>query len=133
VLLAAGVSTQAADAWTGWGELGALVQFDYWGLSIPPEPANPGDELELVGVLSAGTTWVPIPMDFLSNEYTVHIHGLVLRDRKPNGPLVVSTFEGGTAEIYRDPSFNAPFSTIRRPTSFPLDRTWYRPISPTVS
>jgi hypothetical protein len=48
-------------------------------------------------------------MDFGSNEYTVHIHGLVLRNRKPNGPLVQSAFEGGTAEIYRDPSFNAPF------------------------
>lgn len=102
-------ATGAADAGTGGGSGDTIRQFDHWGFSIAPEPLNPGDELRLVAVLSPATTWVPIPLDFNSNEYTVYVHGLTLRDRRQNGPLVQSTFKGGLAEIYRDPSFNAPF------------------------
>jgi hypothetical protein len=108
-LLAVAAATGAAEAGTGGGSGDTIQQFDHWGFSIAPEPRFPGDELRLVAVLSPGTTWVPVPLDFNSNEYTVYVHGLSLRDRRQNGLLVQSIFKGGIAEIYGDPSFNAPF------------------------
>ncbi len=106
-LLAAGSVAGAAEA--GTGGPGSITQFDHWGFSIAPEPQFIGDELRMVAVLSPATTWVPLPLDFRANEYTVYMYGLSLRDRRPNGPLVQSTYKGGVAEIYADPSFNAPF------------------------
>jgi hypothetical protein len=109
LLLVVGTATRAAEAGTGEGSTESIRQFDHWGFSIAPEPINVGDELALVFILNPGTTWVPIPMYFRSNEYTVYTHGLVLRSRISNGPFIQSTYDGGIADIYRDPSFNAPF------------------------
>jgi len=119
ISLAMASATGAVEAGTGGGSGDSIHQFDFWGFSIAPEPQNMGDELRLVAVLSPGTTWVPIPLDFGANEYTVYLHGLVLRDRRLNGQLVQSTFKNGIAEIYGDPSFNAPFSHDTPATQVP--------------
>jgi hypothetical protein len=98
-----------APAWTGASDPADLVQFDFWGLSIAPEPMNIGDELRIVAVLTPATTYSPVPIDPSQNEYTLYLHGIRLRDRTVNGPFTQTTFDGGWIELYEDPSFNAPF------------------------
>jgi hypothetical protein len=92
--------------------------FDYWGFSIAPEPESLGDELELVGVITP-LSESPIPLDFALNEYTVHIYGLRLADRFTNGPAIESHYRQGKADIYADPSFNAPFGHDTDPEVIP--------------
>ena len=99
----------SAPAWTGGNDPVEVVQFDFWGLSIAPEPANSGDELRIVGVLTPATTFGPVPIDPATNEYTLYLHGIRLRERVVNGNFTQTTFSGGWAELYADPSFNAPF------------------------
>jgi hypothetical protein len=115
-------STRAAEAWSGEGAGEAVQQFDHWGFSIAPEPQRIGDELKLVCVLNPATTWVPLPLDFSANEYTVHVYGLVLKERIQDGPFVQSIYSQGFADIYADPSFNAPFTyNTSAPDVPPLD------------
>ena len=110
-----------AGATTGGGQ-SPLIQFDYYGFSVPPEPTKIGDEFTMVGVLSPGTTSAPVTMDFAANEYTVYVHGLVVSDIVINGPLIETHYTGGFVDIYEDPSFNAPFQHNSEPGSVaPLD------------
>jgi hypothetical protein len=100
----------SVPAWTGGpGDPVDVVQFDFWGLSIAPEPANPGDELRMVAVLTPATTSTPVPIDPANYEYTLYLHGIYLRERVANGPFIQSTYSSGWIELYADPSFNAPF------------------------
>lgn len=101
-----------------------LTRFDFWGFSIAPDPQEPGDELEIVGIVNPGLTFLPFPLSFPLAEYTVHIHGLVLAQVLQNGPLLELHFEGGFLDIYEDPSFNAPFQAGTDPAAVPdLDPT----------
>jgi hypothetical protein len=101
------LAPENGSAWGGGGTP-PNQQFDFWGFSIAPEPVVPGNELRLVGVITPLSA-VPIPLDFNSNEYTIYISGLKLSARITNGPVVESHYKGGVADIYADPSFNAPF------------------------
>lgn len=118
--LVAPLAPQEAAAWGG-GEVdpGDPQQWDFWGFSIAPEPQALGQELRIVGVVSENTTWLPIPLSFAFNEYTVYISGAILSQRIPNGPLVQSTYSGGYADFYADPSFNAPFHSRTDPSQVP--------------
>jgi hypothetical protein len=123
-LLAAALALVAprAQAWTGGQEPVDEVQFDFWGLSIAPEPLNPGEELRIVGVLTPATTYGPVPIDPTQYEYTLYLHGIRLRERTVNGAFIQTTFSSGTIELYQDPSFNAPFqfNTANPPPLNPL-------------
>jgi hypothetical protein len=104
------LTPRTVPAWTGTGnDPGDIVQFDFWGLSIAPEPVNPGDQFRLVGVLTPSTTFGPVPIDPTQYEYTLYMHDLYLRERTVNGPYVQSTYSSGSIDLYADPSFNAPF------------------------
>ena len=102
-------TASSVSAWTGVGDPTDFTQFDFWGLSIAPEPVNPGDQFRLVGVLTPATTFVPVPIDPAQFEYTFYLHNIYLRERVVNGPYIQSTYSSGSIEIYADPSFNAPF------------------------
>jgi len=92
--------------------------FDFWGFSIAPEPQSLGDELQLVGVITP-LSEAPFPLEFSLNEYTIYIYGLKLDARFPNGPGIESQYRGGKADIYGDPSFNAPFAYNTDPELIP--------------
>jgi len=84
-------------------------QIDGWGFSLPPDLPSVGEALELVVVVNASTTDLPIPLDFEADEYTLHVDDLVLEEIVPNPPLVEMHYAGGSLAVYQDPSFNAPF------------------------
>jgi hypothetical protein len=103
-------SSSPVLAWTGGGaeEPVDFTQFDFWGLSIAPEPQTVGGELRIVNVLSPATTDLPFTLDPL-NEYTLYLNGVRLRSRTVNGGFVTSNYQGGFLDVYADPSWNAPF------------------------
>ncbi len=108
----------AASASTGV-TIFSQTQFDFWGFSIAPHPVAVGDELQIVAAVDQSTTSVPLGLDFSSYEYTVYIYGLVLEAVIPNGPLVEYHYSGGLADIFADPSFNAPFTAQTDPGDVP--------------
>ncbi len=117
-LLVALSTPVVAQSWSGGGDNLAIQQFDFWGFSIT-EPQQVGQELELVGVLVPATTWLPFPLNFTLNEYTVYIRDLVLSQRNQIGIAIESHYSGGYADIYEDPSFNAPFAYNTSPENVP--------------
>jgi hypothetical protein len=119
LVLVALLVPQGGEAWTGReeGPGSEPQQLDFWGFSIA-EPQVLGDELEIVGVLSP-TSDVPIPLYFNFVEYTVHLHGMTLVERYPDGFWIISSYTGGYADFYRDTSFNAPFHYWSGPGSIP--------------
>jgi hypothetical protein len=112
--------SHGAEGWTGREEGPGNVEqfFDYWGFSIAPEPEQLGDPLELVGVLTPMSE-SPFPLHFMFMEYTLHLHGMTLTERYPDGPLIVSRYSGGHADFYRDTKFNAPFQYYTPATAVP--------------
>lgn len=113
------IAPAAAEGWTGGGDSQSIQQFDFWGFSIGPEPQKLGQELELVGTIVPATTWLPFSLNFGSREYTVYVHDLILADRFQNGIGLESRYTGGYADIYEDPSFNAPFAHATAPEDVP--------------
>lgn len=112
------IAPAEAEAWTG-NPSNAIQQFDFWGFSIGPEPELLGQELQLVGAIVPGTTWLPFSLNFGSREYTVHVHDLILAERVQRGIALESRYTGGYADIYEDPSFNAPFAHATDPEDVP--------------
>jgi hypothetical protein len=108
----------AAVASTGEGS-GDIIRFDFWGFSIAPHPEEVGDLLQVVAAINAGTTSVPLDLDFAANEYTVFIHGARLETVVPNGPLTEYHYTGGYIDLFEDSSFNAPFQSTSLPDQVP--------------
>ncbi|MGD8396659.1 MAG: hypothetical protein PVF43_14415 [Candidatus Eiseniibacteriota bacterium] len=107
-----------AVASTGEGS-GEIIRFDFWGFSIAPEPQEPGDVLQVVAAMNAGTTSVPLALDFARNEYTVYIHSARLESVVQNGPLIEYHYDGGYVDLFEDPAFNAPFQSTTSPDEVP--------------
>jgi hypothetical protein len=122
-MLLLGLATAALGS-TGEGS-GQIIRFDFWGFSIAPDPQAPGDMLQVIGVVNESTTILPLELDFQNNEYTVYMYGLRLAQIVPSGPFITEYhYTGGVAEIYEDPSFNAPFRANTDPELVPeLDPT----------
>jgi hypothetical protein len=101
----------SASAWSGGGakEPVDFTQFDFWGLSIAPEPETIGSELRIVNVLVPETSFLPITLEPLFYEYTLYLSGVRLRTRTVNGAFITSTYHGGYLDVFADPTFNAPF------------------------
>jgi hypothetical protein len=86
----------------------AASLIDYVGFSYEMggfPPSNAGDNLGFVAIvdgLSAPLYWNPH-----SNEYTIHISGLISQGQEnPDPDNIVVDYDGGSFDLYEDPSFN---------------------------